>query len=81
MAEEPDRKTRDLEKKLFAGLMASRPLPIVPDPAPIEEDEALHRRHETSQPNSAPSLAQGLLEELMGKGMSREDAEAFLRRI
>jgi hypothetical protein len=78
--------SRDVERRLFAGLMRTKTLPMVPDQTPsnipVEPDAP-----ETSKQNSQPSFAassKGLLslkQKLLARGMSDEKAEAYLRQL
>ena len=72
----------DVERRLFAGLMRTKTLPMVPDQTPSDipvEPEG----NQLSARNSAKHspLRQELKEDLLARGMSDDDAEEFLRMI
>ena len=73
---------RAVQRRLFAGLMRTKTLPMVPDQTPSNTPDAPE-----PQPTSRPSFAassKGLLalkQELLARGMSDDEAEEFLRMI
>lgn len=75
---------RDVERRLFAGLMQTKTLPMVPDQTPsdipVEPDAPAKPSSQQSFADGSPIL-QELKKELLQKGMSDEKAEAYLRQL
>lgn len=75
-------KLRKRERELFVGVVRSRSLPMAPHPHPKIENY-----DDGGEPNEPRSFAegssglQGLKEDLLARGMSDAEAEAFLRQI
>lgn len=73
---------REVERRLFVGLMRTKALPKVPGQTPTNAPDV----SETKQPSQS-SFADGspallaLKEELLARGMSDEEAEAYIRQI
>ena len=70
----------DVERRLFAGLMRTKTLPMVPDHTPSDIPDAPVKPSQPSFADGSP-LRQELKQELLAKGMSDDDAEEFLRMI
>ena len=76
--------SRDVERRLFAGLMRTKTLAMVPDQTPsnipVEPDAPAKPSSQQSFADGSPIL-QELKKELLQKGMSDAEAEAYLRQL
>ena len=70
----------DVERRLFAGLMRTKTLPMVPDQTPSDIPDAPVKPSRPSFADGSPALL-ALKEDLLARGMSDDDAEAYLRQL
>ena len=70
----------DVERRLFAGLMRTKTLPMVPDQTPSDIPDAPMKPSQPSFADGSKGL-QELKQELLARGMSDEKAEAYLRQL